>query len=183
MIFKLTDAHSITQNSAMCQLLGLNCATPTDATFSFTGFRQRGATPTTTPTAGALPSLGGWACACFRPPKRRTRPWRTFCKATRSRAKHHRPCAQSHRGRGVPGKTPTLHANCGAPLGICPQRRPQRLRAHPAQPLSPRGQHRQRARFCWLMQSCPSRTPACPAWPSSPHTARAGAAHQPLGHL
>ncbi|GAA6143763.1 class II glutamine amidotransferase [Hydrogenophaga sp. 5NK40-0174] len=26
----------------MCQLLGLNCATPTDASFSFTGFRQRG---------------------------------------------------------------------------------------------------------------------------------------------
>jgi predicted glutamine amidotransferase len=26
----------------MCQLLGLNCATPTDANFSFTGFRQRG---------------------------------------------------------------------------------------------------------------------------------------------
>lgn len=27
---------------AMCQLLGLNCATPTDATFSFTGFCERG---------------------------------------------------------------------------------------------------------------------------------------------
>ena len=26
----------------MCQLLGLNCATPTDATFSFMGFTQRG---------------------------------------------------------------------------------------------------------------------------------------------
>ncbi|MDD2727694.1 class II glutamine amidotransferase [Malikia sp.] len=26
----------------MCQLLGLNCATPTDATFSFSGFCQRG---------------------------------------------------------------------------------------------------------------------------------------------
>ena len=26
----------------MCQLLGLNCATPTDANFSFTGFSQRG---------------------------------------------------------------------------------------------------------------------------------------------
>ena len=26
----------------MCQLLGLNCATPTDANFSFTGFRRRG---------------------------------------------------------------------------------------------------------------------------------------------
>lgn len=26
----------------MCQLLGLNCATPTDARFSFTGFSQRG---------------------------------------------------------------------------------------------------------------------------------------------
>ncbi|MDP2988095.1 class II glutamine amidotransferase, partial [Hydrogenophaga sp.] len=26
----------------MCQLLGLNCATPTDASFSFTGFCQRG---------------------------------------------------------------------------------------------------------------------------------------------
>jgi predicted glutamine amidotransferase len=26
----------------MCQLLGLNCATPTDAQFSFTGFRRRG---------------------------------------------------------------------------------------------------------------------------------------------
>ena len=26
----------------MCQLLALNCKTPTDATFSFTGFCQRG---------------------------------------------------------------------------------------------------------------------------------------------
>ena len=26
----------------MCQLLGFNCKTPTDATFSFTGFCQRG---------------------------------------------------------------------------------------------------------------------------------------------
>ena len=26
----------------MCQLLGLNCATPTDASFSFTGFCKRG---------------------------------------------------------------------------------------------------------------------------------------------
>ena len=28
--------------SAMCQLLGMNCATPTDVTFSFTGFAARG---------------------------------------------------------------------------------------------------------------------------------------------
>jgi glutamine amidotransferase len=27
---------------AMCQLLGMNCATPTDVTFSFTGFAARG---------------------------------------------------------------------------------------------------------------------------------------------
>jgi predicted glutamine amidotransferase len=26
----------------MCQLLGMNCNTPTDVTFSFTGFAQRG---------------------------------------------------------------------------------------------------------------------------------------------
>ncbi|MFM1950093.1 MAG: hypothetical protein RL706_2114, partial [Pseudomonadota bacterium] len=26
----------------MCQLLGMNCNTPTDATFSFSGFSQRG---------------------------------------------------------------------------------------------------------------------------------------------
>ena len=26
----------------MCQLLGMNCATPTDVTFSFTGFAARG---------------------------------------------------------------------------------------------------------------------------------------------
>lgn len=26
----------------MCQLLGMNCNTPTDIGFSFTGFRQRG---------------------------------------------------------------------------------------------------------------------------------------------
>ncbi len=30
------------QNEAMCQLLGMNCNTPTDVTFSFTGFAQRG---------------------------------------------------------------------------------------------------------------------------------------------
>ena len=30
------------QNSPMCQLLGMNCNTPTDVTFSFTGFAQRG---------------------------------------------------------------------------------------------------------------------------------------------
>ena len=26
----------------MCQLLGMNCNTPTDVTFSFSGFAQRG---------------------------------------------------------------------------------------------------------------------------------------------
>src|SRR5688572_15660034 len=29
-------------NRSMCQLLGMNCNTPTDVTFSFTGFAQRG---------------------------------------------------------------------------------------------------------------------------------------------
>jgi len=31
-----------TRSHAMCQLLGMNCATPTDVTFSFTGFAARG---------------------------------------------------------------------------------------------------------------------------------------------
>src|SRR5438105_12632675 len=33
------DAATI---ESMCQLLGMNCATPTDVTFSFTGFAARG---------------------------------------------------------------------------------------------------------------------------------------------
>src|SRR5690242_11015433 len=32
--------HRLTRN--MCQLLGMNCAAPTDVTFSFTGFAARG---------------------------------------------------------------------------------------------------------------------------------------------
>ena len=41
----------------MCQLLGLNCATPTDASFSFTGFRQRG--------GGTDHHADGWGIAFF----------------------------------------------------------------------------------------------------------------------
>jgi predicted glutamine amidotransferase len=41
----------------MCQLLGLNCATPTDATFSFTGFCQRG--------GGTDHHADGWGIAFF----------------------------------------------------------------------------------------------------------------------
>jgi predicted glutamine amidotransferase len=41
----------------MCQLLGLNCATPTDATFSFTGFTQRG--------GGTDHHADGWGIAFF----------------------------------------------------------------------------------------------------------------------
>ena len=41
----------------MCQLLGLNCATPTDATFSFTGFSQRG--------GGTDHHADGWGIAFF----------------------------------------------------------------------------------------------------------------------
>lgn len=41
----------------MCQLLGLNCATPTDATFSFTGFTRRG--------GGTDHHADGWGIAFF----------------------------------------------------------------------------------------------------------------------
>ncbi len=41
----------------MCQLLGLNCATPTDARFSFTGFSQRG--------GGTDHHADGWGIAFF----------------------------------------------------------------------------------------------------------------------
>ncbi|HEY9097170.1 MAG TPA: class II glutamine amidotransferase [Hydrogenophaga sp.] len=41
----------------MCQLLGLNCATPTDASFSFTGFCQRG--------GGTDHHADGWGIAFF----------------------------------------------------------------------------------------------------------------------
>lgn len=41
----------------MCQLLGLNCATPTDASFSFTGFCQRG--------GGTDEHADGWGIAFF----------------------------------------------------------------------------------------------------------------------
>ncbi len=41
----------------MCQLLGLNCATPTDAQFSFTGFSRRG--------GGTDHHADGWGIAFF----------------------------------------------------------------------------------------------------------------------
>jgi glutamine amidotransferase len=41
----------------MCQLLGLNCATPTDASFSFTGFCRRG--------GGTDHHADGWGIAFF----------------------------------------------------------------------------------------------------------------------
>ncbi len=41
----------------MCQLLGLNCATPTDASFSFTGFCQRG--------GNTAEHADGWGIAFF----------------------------------------------------------------------------------------------------------------------
>ncbi len=49
----------------MCELLGMNCNTPTDICFSFSGFSERGgaAQPTCTPMAGALPFLKEKACA------------------------------------------------------------------------------------------------------------------------
>ncbi|QHI98683.1 class II glutamine amidotransferase [Xylophilus rhododendri] len=41
----------------MCQLLGMNCNTPTDATFSFTGFTQRG--------GRTADHVDGWGVAFF----------------------------------------------------------------------------------------------------------------------
>src|SRR5574343_2027754 len=37
-----TMAVSTTRDSAMCQLLGMNCHPPTDLLFSFEGFHRRG---------------------------------------------------------------------------------------------------------------------------------------------
>jgi predicted glutamine amidotransferase len=39
---RATGRRPLANNRPMCQLLGMNCNTPTDVTFSFTGFAQRG---------------------------------------------------------------------------------------------------------------------------------------------
>ena len=41
-MYRLAAAYSTAQTDPMCQLLGMNCAAPTDVTFSFTGFAARG---------------------------------------------------------------------------------------------------------------------------------------------
>jgi predicted glutamine amidotransferase len=47
----------------MCQLLGMNCNTPTDVTFSFTGFAQRGGRTDHHADGWGIAFFEGRACA------------------------------------------------------------------------------------------------------------------------
>ena len=50
----------------MCQLLGMDCNTPTDIVFSFEGFRLRGGLTDSHADGFGIAFLRGTECACFR---------------------------------------------------------------------------------------------------------------------
>ena len=169
--------------AVMCQLLGLNCATPTDASFSFTGFCQRG--------GDTDHHADGWGIAFFEGKGLRLfvdhasaaqSPMATFLQRLPAQEpQHHCPRAQGHHRRGDAGKRPPLRARAlGPALGVRPQRRPERLLAPPAQPLSPGRHHRQRARLL-LADAGAGQVARRPAQRrrAHPHPARTGAAGAP----
>ncbi len=134
----------------MCQLLGMNCNTPTDVTFSFTGFAQRG--------GRTDHHADGWGIAFFE-----DRGLRHFvdhqpaCESpvaelirrypikSRNVIAHIRKATQ---GAVNAAELPPLRARAVGPLlGVRAQRRPEGLPAAAARQLPSGGQHRQRARL------------------------------------
>jgi len=76
----------------MCQLLGMNCNTPTDICFSFTGFQKRGGETDVHADGWASPSSKARACACSstrnRRHSRRLQSWCAIIRSVRSMSSH-----------------------------------------------------------------------------------------------
>ena len=123
-----------------------------------------------------------------------------FCRQGKRRHLAHRPdaaqlpdqepqrggaCAQGHGGSGLAGKQPPFCARIVGPLlGLCPQRRPERLRTCATWPLQAGRRHRQRtgvllavAGAVQVPRRCTQRTR------TDPHPGRTGAANCAPRHL
>jgi hypothetical protein len=155
----------------MCQLLGMNCNTPTDVTFSFTGFAQRG---------GRTDHHGdGWGIAFFE--GRGVRHFvdhQSACESPVAELIRRYPIKSqnviAHIRKATQGavnaaELPPVRARAVGPLlGVCPQRRPGRTlhpRLHAG--LSPGGSApTASARSAGSCRSWPNHTPTCPAWKS-----------------
>ena len=61
----------------MCQLMGMNCNTPTDVTFSFAGFAQRGGRTDHHADGWGIAFFEGRGARLSTPARRPTRPWRS----------------------------------------------------------------------------------------------------------
>ena len=105
----------------MCQLLGMNCNTPTDICFSFTGFQQRG--------GGTDVHADGWGIAFFEgkgvrlfldpQPSVRSSIAELVRNYSYPLAQCHRAYSQGHSGCGLAGKYPSFHARAvGTLLGV-----------------------------------------------------------------
>ena len=96
----------------MCQLLGMNCNTPTDIVFSFEGFRRRGGITDHHADGFGIGFFEGKGVRLFHDdkpsadsPRRRPRP----CLPNQIR-KRHRPHPQSLTRTNLAGEHPSLHA-------------------------------------------------------------------------
>ena len=175
-------APATVQNSPMCQLLGMNCNTPTDVMFSFTGFAQRG---------GRTEHKDGFGIAFFegagvrhfvdhQPPA--TRRWPSWSGATRSRAATSSPTsARRRRARSRCENThPFVRELWGrywvfAHNGDLKDFHP-RLHAG----FRPVGDTDSERAFCWLMQELAKAHAGVPSVAGADaDAARAGAAASP----
>ena len=117
-------------NARMCQLLGMNCNTPTDVTFSFTGFAQRGGRTDHHADGWGIAFFEGAGPAPFRRPPAglRLAGGRADPPLPDQEPQRHRAHPQGHAGRGRAGELPPLRARAVGPLlGVRAQRRPEGL--------------------------------------------------------
>ncbi len=173
----------------MCQLLGMNCNVPTDVTFSFTGFAQRGG-------KADHPHTDGWGIAFLRT--------RGFSHSLDHLAAVDSPVAEliavTHRAEGTT-TTPTSGqatqgvvacrtatrscGSCRALLGLCPQRGPERFPSSPAFAFpAPSDEPIANMRFAGSSKSWPNHTPACPPFPElTPNAQGTRRAHSAPRHV
>ena len=148
----------------MCQLLGMNCNTPTDICFSFAGFRPAVVSPTFTATAGHRLFRRRRLQVFPRPAtERRLAGRRAGAQlpdplAERDRTSGRRPRGSSH------SRTPTPSSgSCGAATGSSPQWQSLRVRTDTRRQHLPVGNTDSELAFCHILQSLRQRCSGQPA--------------------
>ncbi len=106
----------------MCQLLGMNCNTPTDIMFSFEGFRRRGGITDHHADGFGIGFFEGKGVRLFHDDKPSANsPSPTSCVPTKSNRKTSSHISAKHRKDKPRWRTPIpLCAKCGAATGCLP---------------------------------------------------------------